>query len=403
VTAPLEGLLVADFSRVLAGPYASATLADLGATVVKVERPGAGDDTRAWGPPWTSHSSTYFESVNRTKLSVVFDFTVEEDVELARELARRADIVIENFLAGRLARVGLDYESVRRSNPGVIYCSISGWGGGAGAERPGYDFIAQAAGGLMSITGEAEGTPTKVGVALVDVLTGKDAVIGILAALSGRSSTGRGQLVQVNLLSSLLASLVNQGSAALTTGAAPSRLGNRHPSIAPYETLMCADGPIAVAVGNDAQFRRLAEIAGMPALADDVRFQGNSQRVAHRSELAETLEEALKARSAAEWEDIFVRAGLAASVVADILGAFRRAKSLGLDMVSDVGAGHAPQVRHPVSYSGFRVVEPVAPPALGGHTSAVAAWLRQPEGDRLGAVSQLQQGSWISSSDAGSG
>jgi formyl-CoA transferase len=217
-------------------------------------------------------------------------------------------------------------------------------------------------------------------------------VIGILAALSGRSSTGRGQLVQVNLLSSLLASLANQGSAALTTGAAPSRLGNRHPSIAPYETLMCADGPIAVAVGNDAQFRRLAEIAGMPALADDVRFQSNSQRVAHRSELAETLEEALKARSAAEWEGIFVRAGLAASVIADIPGAFRRAESLGLDMVSDVGAGHTPQVRHPVSYSGFRVVEPVAPPALGGHTSAVAAWLRQPHGDRPGAVSSHGRG-----------
>ena len=270
---PLAGLLVADFSRVLAGPLATATLADLGARVVKVERPGVGDDTRAWGPPWTSSSSAYFESANRNKESVTLDLRDQGDQELARELAHRADIVVENFLTGALDRYGLGYADVRKANPGVVYCSIRGFGSGAGASLPGYDFLVQAAGGLMSITGasdEAGGGPTKAGVALVDVLTSKDAVGGILAALIARARDGVGQRVEVNLLSSLLTALVNQGSSYLATGRAPERMGNAHPSIAPYELLRASDDWVAIACGNDSQFAQLAAELGDPALVLDL-------------------------------------------------------------------------------------------------------------------------------------
>jgi crotonobetainyl-CoA:carnitine CoA-transferase CaiB-like acyl-CoA transferase len=265
---PLDGVLVADFSRVLAGPLATMTLADLGASVVKVERPGRGDDTRAWGPPWSEHGSSYFASVNRTKASITLDLQDPQDLAAARELARRADVLVENFRTGTMERLGLGYDAVAASNPGLVYCSVTGFGSSGGADLPGYDFVVQAVGGLMSITGRPEGDPTKVGVALVDVLTGKDAVIAILAALREREGSGLGQHVEVNLLSSLLGSLVNQAAAYLTTGQAPTRMGNEHPSIAPYETVRCADGLIALACGNDAQFARIADVLGRPALAE---------------------------------------------------------------------------------------------------------------------------------------
>ncbi|WP_129665265.1 CoA transferase [Phytoactinopolyspora endophytica] len=347
----LDGLLVADFSRVLAGPLATMTLADLGATVVKVERPGHGDDTRAWGPPWTATSSSYFEAVNRSKYSVALDLTDPGDLRLAGELARRADVVVENFRTGTMERYGLGYADVAEENPGVVYCSITGFGSGAGAEIPGYDFVVQAVGGLMSVTGEPDGEPQKVGVALVDVLTGKDATIGILAALESRRRDGRGRHVEVNLLSSLLGSLVNQVSGYLATGESPTRMGNRHPSIAPYEVLRCRDGRIAVACGNDGQFRRLADELGLPWLADDQRFSTNSARVAHRDALVEALESAMGAADAGDWERRLLAVGVSAGRVADINSAVQRAEELGLSPTIDAGDGHPRQITHPIRYT----------------------------------------------------
>ncbi|MGH3657074.1 MAG: CaiB/BaiF CoA transferase family protein, partial [Micromonosporaceae bacterium] len=264
---PLENIVVADFSRVLAGPLATMTLADLGATVIKIERPGSGDETRSWGPPWSAYGSTYHESVNRSKQSIALELTEPDDLATATEIAARADVVVENFTPGTMDRLGLGYTTVAARNPGVVYCSINGFGSRDGRDLLGYDFILQAVGGLMSITGAPDGEPAKVGVALVDVVTGKDAVIGILAAIEGRRRTGRGDRIEVSLLSSLLAALVNQGQASLETGVPARRMGNQHPSIAPYETLRCRDAPIAVACGNDGQFSRLVTVLGRPELA----------------------------------------------------------------------------------------------------------------------------------------
>ncbi len=378
MTAPLEGLVVADFSRVLAGPLATTMLADLGADVVKVERPRVGDDTRHWGPPWTSRSSSYFDCANRSKESLELDLKDPEDLELARELARRADILVENHVSGFLDGRGLGYDAVSVDNPGIVYCSITGFGSGAGASLPGYDFLVQAVGGLMSITGDGGGEPMKTGVALVDVLTGKDAVIGILAALADRARSGRGQHVEVNLLSSLLGSLANQASAFLATGASPARMGNQHPSIAPYETLHCRDGVIALACGNDGQFRRLAAALGRPALADDSRFSSNASRVANRAALVAALEEVLRTDDAAVWVKALTDGGVPAGEVGDIGSAFALADSLGLAPIVDVGSDNLRQVRHPITYSRSTLRRPSSPPALGEHNDRVRAWLAQP-------------------------
>lgn len=375
---PLEGLLVADLSRVLAGPTAAMTLADLGARVIKVERPGEGDDTRAFGPPWAGSSSSYFESANRSKESVALDFTDPADAALARELLDRADIVIENFRAGALDRYGLDVASARARHPELIYCSISGFGSGAGADLPGYDFLVQAVGGLMSITGDAGGEPRKVGVAVVDLLCAKDAVTGILAALRHRDRTGEGQHVEVNLLSSTLASLANQASAYLATGQSPGPMGNQHPSIAPYETLRCADGLVAVAVGNARQFRALAELLGDPDLAGDERFATNGARVGHRAELIARLEAGLRARTVDDWVARMLAVGIPAGRVNDVGEAIALARRLGLEPTVAVGDAHPDQVRHPVTYSSFEAVPPTAPPALDEHGDLVRAWLAAP-------------------------
>lgn len=376
MTRPLDGVLVADFSRVLAGPLATSTLADLGARVVKVERPGTGDDTRSWGPPWTERGSTYFESANRSKESVVLDLDDPGDLVVAQELARRADVLVENFREGTLARRGLDHGTVSRTNPGIVYCSVTGFGGAGGAGLPGYDFLVQAVGGLMSITGEEGAAPTKVGVALVDVLTGKDAVIGILAALAERDRSGRGQRVEVDLLTSLLGSLANQAAGYLATGEAPTRMGNRHPSIAPYETLRCRDDLLAVCCGNDGQFRRLAEAIGAPALADDERFATNPARVAHRSELVALLEERLAGDTAVAWTKRLTDVDVPAGRVGDVADGFALAEALGLDPVVDVD-GATPQVRHPVRYSRTPVTQYGAPPRLGQHGDEIRRWLTQ--------------------------
>ncbi|MDQ0381027.1 CaiB/BaiF CoA transferase family protein [Amycolatopsis thermophila] len=373
---PLDGVVVADFSRVLAGPLASMTLADLGATVIKVERPGSGDDTRSWGPPWTANSSAYFECANRSKRSVVLDLDDDADLALARELARRADVLVENFRDGALARRGLDYASVRAVNPGVVYCSVTGFGSRGGAPLPGYDFLVQATGGLMSITGEADGEPAKVGVAVVDVLTAKDATIGILAALRAREATGRGQRIEVNLLSSLLGSLANQASAYLATGRAPRRMGNRHPSVAPYETLRCKDDVLALACGNDRQFQRLADVLGDPGLAADGRFATNEARVLNRPALRSALEDLLAQDTAGAWSARLTAAGVPAGEVGDLGDGLRLADSLGLEPTVPVGdAPH--QVRHPVTYSDTPVTRYTAPPRLGQHSDEIRRWLEE--------------------------
>lgn len=372
---PLDGVLVADFSRVLAGPLAAATLADLGATVVKVERPGQGDDTRHWGPPWTAGSSSYFECANRSKKSVELDLADPGDQRLAAELARRADVVIENFREGTMERRGLGFDQVAATNPGVVYASITGFGRAGGSHLSGYDFLVQAVGGLMSITGEP-GAPTKAGVALVDVLTSKDAVVAILAALRARETTGLGQRVEVNLLSSLLGSLANQASSYLTTGTAPQTMGNRHPSIAPYETLAAKDGQLAVACGNDRQFALLTDSLGIPHTARDQRFATNPARVEHRDDLVRVLERALATDTVDAWVDRLGSVGVPAGRVGSIGDGFDLAARLGLDPTVDVD--DAPrQVRSPLTFGRTPITRYAAPPRLGEHNDDIRRWLTE--------------------------
>ena len=372
---PLDGVLVADFSRVLAGPLCTVNLADLGASVIKVERPGTGDDTRTWGPPWSGNGSTYFESINRSKRSVTLDLKEPADRRLALELASRADVLVENYRPGALTRYGLGYEQVQALNPGIIYASITGFGSGQGADLLGYDFVVQALGGLMSITGEPSGDPTKAGVALVDVLTGKDATIGVLPALASRARSSHGCRVEVNLLSSLLGALVNQAQGFLETGNPPQRMGNRHPSIAPYETLRCSDGLLAVACGNDGQFVRLAAVIGRPELSDDSRFATNTARVAHRGELVTALESALAKQDAATWATQLTQVQVPAGKVGTIADGFALAERLGLAPTIAVGPSRTRQVRHAVTYHPDLVTRPTPPPALGADTDAVRVWL----------------------------
>jgi len=381
---PLEGLLVADFSRVLAGPFATMLLGDLGADVVKVEHPDGGDETRAWGPPWHDGHSTYYLAVNRNKRSVALDLKTDAGRRAARALATRADVLVENFKAGAAERLGLGHKEVGRDNPGLVWCSISGFGRGPGADLPGYDFLVQAMSGLMSITGPAGGEPTKVGVALVDVLTGLYAFGGVLAALRERDRTGRGQRVEVSLLGSALASLVNQASSYLCTGRPPRAMGNRHPSITPYETLATADRPLVVAVGNDGQFARLCRVLGVPGAATDPRFATNADRVTHRDALAELLERALAARGASDWVAGLSEAGVPCGLVNDVGEAFALAERLGLEPVA--AAGGIPQVANPIRLSSAPVSYRLAPPALGEHTAEVLGWLAGPPSGDPGTV-----------------
>ncbi len=372
---PLDGLVVADLSRVLAGPTAAVMLADLGAHVIKVERPGTGDDTRRWGPPWAGSSSSYFESANRSKQSIALDFGDAEDLRAAVALVDRADVVIENYRSDALARHGLDAAAVRERNPRVVYVSITGFGSGPGAALPGYDFLLQAVGGLMSITGHPDGEPTKVGVAVVDLLAAKDIVMGVLAAILHREKTGHGQHVEVNLLSSAVASLANQASAYLATGDSPGLLGNHHPSIAPYGAFRCGDGQLAIAVGTEAQWGALARVIGAPELAEDTRFATNAGRVENRPALIAELERQLAGDDIAGWIERMGAAGIPVGKVNDVGAALALAEELGLGPTVDVGSGHPAQLRHPVRYSGFEPAPPSAPPALDADRAAVLAWL----------------------------
>jgi crotonobetainyl-CoA:carnitine CoA-transferase CaiB-like acyl-CoA transferase len=368
MTPSLDNLTILDFSRVLAGPFATMLLADLGAEVIKVERPGTGDDTRAWGPPYDEEGeATYFLSVNRNKSSVVLDLRNDLDLARARALAAQADVLVENFRPGLLDGFGLGYEDLREDNPPIIYCSITGFGRGAGADLPGYDLLVQALGGLMSITGPRGGEPQKVGVALVDVLAGLFATVGILAAVRHRDRTGQGQRVEVNLLSSLLAALVNQGSGYTVADVVPERMGNAHPSIAPYELFDTAEGALVLAVGNDRQFASLCEVLGTPALATDPRYATNAERVSHRGVLRAELERHLARRPAVDWATQLTAARVPAGVVNDLAGAFTLAAGLGLEPIVEVpreNGGTVKLTRNPIFLSGTPPTYRTAPPRL---------------------------------------
>lgn len=369
----LGPLRVLDFSRVLAGPFATMLLADLGAEVTKVERPGTGDDTRSWGPPNdASGTATYFLSVNRNKTSIVLDLADLRDRARARGLALASDVVVENFRPGVMDRLGLGAEELRAANPALVYCSITGFGRCAGAAQPGYDLLVQAVGGLMSITGEPDGEPQKVGVAVVDVLAGLFATVGVLAALRHRDATGEGQRVEVDLLSSLLAALVNQGSAYTCAGVTPTRLGNRHPSIAPYELVPCADREIALAVGTDRQFAALCTVLGDDATARDPRFATNPDRVRHRDDLRAVLCRHLARRPATDWAADLIAAGVPAGVVNDVAGAFRLAADLGLAPTVELpreDGGVVTLTRNPIRLSATPPRYVSAPPDLPPHRS----------------------------------
>jgi len=360
----LTGIRIADFGRVLAAPYATMLLADLGAEVIKVERPGTGDETRSWGPPWTGEgaerTSTYYLSVNRNKTSRVVDLGSAAGRAEAHALVAECDVVVQNFRTGTMERFGLAHEQLRVARPSLVYCSVTGFG--PGADLAGYDLVAQAVGGLMSVTGPDPGSPSKVGVAMVDVVTGLHAAVGILAALRHRDATGEGQHVQVNLLSSLLSALTNQATAFLATGEAPRSLGNRHPSIAPYEVLRTADRPLAVTAANDGLFTRLVTALGLPALAEDPRFATNAARVVHREALVASLEGVLGTRGADAWFDRLSAAGVPCGPINDLGQAFALAERLGLAPVVETDGVRT--VAHPVGLSATPAAYRLAPPSL---------------------------------------
>jgi crotonobetainyl-CoA:carnitine CoA-transferase CaiB-like acyl-CoA transferase len=374
--AALDGVLILDFSRVLAGPYATMLLGDLGAEIVKVERPGRGDDTRAWGPPWRDDEATYFLSVNRNKRSLTLDLHEPESVQRARRLAAQADVVVENFKPGTFDRLGLGYDTLRSDNPGLVYCSVTGFGPHAGDDLPGYDLLVQAVGGLMSITGSRPDEPVKVGVALVDVITGLHAAVGILAALRHRAKTGEGQRVDVNLLSSLLSGMVNQTSAYAAGGVVPGIMGNRHPSIAPYESYATADHPFVIAIGNDAQFHLMCTVLGQPEWAKDERFATNPDRVRNREVLYELMSTRLRTKPSEFWVNDLTRVGVPCGPINDIAGAVGLAEKLG--QVPIVEAGGVPTIANPISLSRTPASYRTAPPRLGADSDQVIAAMDPP-------------------------
>ncbi len=370
----LDGLLVADFSRVLAGPLCSMTLGDLGAEVVKVERPDGGDDTRSWGPPDVDEGATYYLGLNRNKRSVALDLKDPGDLDLARRLCARADVVLESFRPGTLARLGLGYDEIAAANPGVVLCSISAFGSGErAASLPGYDLLLQAMSGLMSITGEPGGRPLKAGTALIDMICGLYATIGILGALQARARTGRGQRLELSLMDSALAALLNQGSAYLLAGVVGQRLGNRHPSITPYETFAASDGDFAVACGNDVLFGRLCRAIARPELAEDERFATNPARLAHRDALGAELEAAFASATAGEWVARLGEAGVPAGPINDIAAAFAFADDLGLQPWDDTDGVRT--VRPPLRLHDTPAAVRRRPPRLGEHDAEIRAWL----------------------------
>jgi crotonobetainyl-CoA:carnitine CoA-transferase CaiB-like acyl-CoA transferase len=372
---PLSGLVVADFSRVLAGPYASMLLGDLGADVIKVERPGTGDDTRAWGPPWRDGVSTYYLALNRNKRSVVLDLTDEDDRALARTLAERADVLIESFRPGLMASWGLDGDTIRQTNPRLVSCSVTAFGSGEQAKgMPGYDFLLQAMGGLMSVTGEPEGRPLKAGAAVVDLICGLLATIGIQAALVA----GGGRHVETSLMDSALAALLNQGTAWVAGDVVPSPRGNRHPSIVPYETYEAADRPFAIAVGNDRLFARLCAAIGLPDLAADERFATNEARVANVDALGEAFEGVFRTEPADHWVQTLRGAGVPVGPINRIDEAFALAADLGMQPTDD--SHRVPLVTPPLRLDGERPPIDRPPPQLDEQGEEIRTWLRAAAG-----------------------
>ncbi|ALU38768.1 carnitine dehydratase [Kocuria flava] len=384
-TGPLAGVVVADLSRVLAGPYCTMLLADMGATVIKVES-AAGDDARAWVPPQRDGESTFFLSVNRNKYSIALDFDDPGDLGLVEQIVARADILVENFKPGGLARWGLDYESVSAWRPDIVYASITGFGTDGGAQLPGYDLLAQALSGMMSLTGSQHGEPYRAGVALFDVITGLHAAVGVLGAHHERRASGLGQHVELNLLSSALSGLVNQTAAFVAGGTVPTRMGNEHPSLYPYEPFPARNKELVIAVGNNAQFARLCTCLGAPELAADERFATVAARNANRAQLRELMIERLAARDAEDWFERLMAVKVPCAPILGVDEGVRFAADLGLEPVAVAGTGERriPTVRHPASFSRTPVDYGQAPPALDGDRERVLAWLAA--GRPVGAV-----------------
>jgi len=373
---PLDGLLVADLSRVLAGPYCSMLLADMGATVIKVES-SLGDDTRTWMPPVKDDVSTYYMSINRNKKSIVLDFGDPDDLALVKKLVARADICLENFKVGSLKKFGLDYESVSVDNPSLIYLSISGFGTAGGASLTGYDLIVQAVSGLMSLTGEPDGPPFRAGISVFDVMTGLHGLIGVLAALNNRHNTGRGQHVEVNLLATAMSGLVNQTAAYTVAGVVPFRMGNAHPSLFPYEALPTKDRDLIITAGNDKQFRSLCQVLGIEQIADDPRFAVNADRTKNREELRPLLVEKLR-----EWmsDDLFIalnKVGVPCGPINSIGDGVELAERLGLRPRVTVGEGdrEVTLVRNPITFSDGELEYRLPPPLLGEHSDEIRTWI----------------------------
>jgi len=379
---PLQGFRVLDLSRILAGPWASQMLADLGAEVIKIERPGSGDDTRGWGPPYmpdesaaATTESAYFHGANRGKQSLCIDMGKPRGQALIRDLVKHSDVLIENFKVGGLARYGLDYDSLKTVNSKLVYCSITGFGQtGPYATRAGYDFMIQAMGGMMSVTGEADGQPMKIGVALADVLTGLYAANAIQAALIHQRETGQGQHIDMALLDVQVATLANQAMNYLATGNSPRRLGNAHPNIVPYQAFQTADGYIILAVGNDAQFERFCELAEVPELAADERFRKNSDRVGHRETLVPQISAIMQSKTSADWLEQLNARGIPCGPINDIEQVFAdpqvQHRGLQLELEHPV-AGKVASVANPIRLSQTPIEYDRAPPLLGQHTDAV--------------------------------
>lgn len=378
--AALEGIRILDLSRVLAGPWATQLLGDFGADVVKIERPGSGDDTRLWGPPWLGEESAYFLSTNRNKRSVTIDLACDEGRELVRELAAKADILLENFRVGALARLGLDPEDLMQRNPRLIVCSISAFGqSGSRAHEPGYDAMIQASAGLMSITGPEDGGPQKVGVAIADIMAGMYAANAILAALHARERTGKGQRIDVPLYDSQVAWLANQNMNYLIGGVVPGRMGTAHPNLVPYQAFATSDGDLIIAVGNNRQFADVMECIGRGELADDPRFARNDARIEHRDELVAIIAERLRQDTTAHWLEELARRRVPAGPINDIGEVLDNDFAKERELVRPVrnGAGHdVPLVANPVDFSATPVAYERAPPLLGEHTGEVLhEWL----------------------------
>ena len=400
---PLSHIRVLDLSRVLAGPWAGQNLADLGAEVIKIERPGVGDDSRAFGPPWVkdrdgkdTRDSAYFTSANRGKKSVTVNLALAEGQALARELALACDVLIENYKYGDLARYGLGYEQLRELNPRLVYCSVTGFGHtGPYRERPGYDFMIQGMGGMMSVTGEPDGTPQRAGVPIADIITGMYASIAICAALAHREHSGRGQHLDLALLDSQIALLAYQNTNYFATGVPPARIGNLHPNIVPYQPFRASDGELILACGNDNLYRKFCEAAGCPELARDARYATNGKRVENRAELARLLGDVFSKRTKREWLEVLQAAGVPNGPINDVAQVFEepQVKARGVRIeLEHAAAGRLSMVASPMRFSGTPIEYQSAPPVLGQHTAEV---LRELLGKKDADIARLRDGGVI--------